>query len=239
MSLARPRIKQASANAGDGSGGQPRRNCYARGFAAWSRAVRFAPLLLLLALHFPAAAQVAIEIDLTAQKAFVLQDGHVVYETPISSGRRSHPTPTGNFAVSEKDSNHLSSLYGRVVDGSGRVVVRDACSDTPVPAGGKFVRAPMKHFLRFDGATGMHGGRLPGYPASHGCVRLPSLKAELFYDIAEVGTPVRVFGQAPAGGRSSSSKPRVTPTPPPTPPPRQWRQILRRDRPPLKPFAKP
>jgi len=43
----------------------------------------------------------AIEIDLTAQKAWVLQDGHRVYETPISSGRTGHETPTGDFSVLE------------------------------------------------------------------------------------------------------------------------------------------
>src|SRR5687768_17545708 len=132
--------------------------------------MRFA--LVLLAAVFAAQAQeaapVSIEIDLTAQQAWVLQDGQRVYQTPISSGRTGHETPTGNFTVLEKDLDHKSSLYGRIVDGAGRVLVSDADSDTAVPAGGKFVPAPMRHFLRFDGAVGMHAGRLPGYPASHG-----------------------------------------------------------------------
>jgi len=140
---------------------------------------------------------IAIEIDLTAQKAWVLQDGKRVYETPISSGRTGHDTPTGNFTVLERDLDHTSSLYGRIVDRAGRTLIADADCDTPVPAGGKFVEAPMHHFLRFDGAIGMHAGRLPGYPASHGCVRLPPGKAALFFNIAEIGMPVRVFGKAP------------------------------------------
>ena len=68
------------------------------------------------------------------------------------------------------------------------------------PAGAKFTQAPMKYFLRFDGAVGTHAGRIPGYPASHGCVRLPPAKAQLFFNIAEIGTPVRVFGKAPMTG---------------------------------------
>lgn len=139
----------------------------------------------------------SIEIDLSAQKAWLLQDDQRVYETPISSGRAGYPTPTGRFTIIEKDFNHSSSLYGRIVGADGRIVVGDADADMPRPAGAKFVQAPMKYFLRFDGATGMHAGWLPGYPASHGCVRLPPRKAALFFNIAEVGTPVRVFGKAP------------------------------------------
>jgi lipoprotein-anchoring transpeptidase ErfK/SrfK len=173
----------------------------------------------------PAApAPISIEIDLTSQKAWVLQDGQKVYETSISSGRTGHETPPGNFAVLEKDADHKSSLYGRILDGAGRVVISDADCDTPVPAGAKFVQAPMKHFLRIDGPVGMHAGRLPGYPASHGCVRLPPSKAKLFFDIAEIGTPVRVFGKAPRTGPPDSPRKsaKALPTPAPTPEPRGW-----------------
>lgn len=176
-------------------------------------------MTLLFFLCALARAEVAIEIDLSAQKAWVLQDGQRIYETPISTGRGGHETPTGDYAVLEKDPDHRSSLYGRVVDGSGSVVIADADSGTPVPPGGKFVQAPMKNFMRFDGAIGMHAGRLPGYPASHGCVRMPAGKAALFYNIAEVGTPVRVFGRAPANG--PPRKPAATPAPA-TPRPARW-----------------
>jgi len=163
-------------------------------------------------------AALAIEIDLTAQKAWVLQDGHRVYETPISSGRTGHETPTGDFSVLEKDLDHKSSLYGRIVDRGGRVLIADADGEMALPAGGTFVAAPMKHFMRFEGAIGMHAGRLPGYPASHGCVRLPAGKAALFYNVAEVGTPVRVFGKAPrSGSQPKPRKPATTPSAAPTP----------------------
>lgn len=159
----------------------------------------------------------AIEIDLSAQKAWILQDGKQVYETPISTGRTGHETPSGNFTVLEKDLDHKSSLYGRIVDGTGRTLISDADCDTPVPAGAKFVEAPMHHFLRFDGAIGMHAGRLPGYPASHGCIRLPAGKAALFYNIAQIGTPVRIFGKAPRTSVPVAPKIAVAPTASPTP----------------------
>lgn len=151
----------------------------------------------------PAAPPIAIEIDLSAQKAWVLQDGQRVYETSICSGRSGFETPPGNFVITEKSPDHKSSLYGKIVDANGKVIVSDADSDMPVPSGAKFQAAPMKNFLRFNGAVGMHSGRLPGYPASHGCVRLPPSRSALFFNIAEVGTPVRVFGTAPKTARIS------------------------------------
>ena len=71
-----------------------------------------------------ADAPVSIDIDLAAQKAFLLQEGKIVYETPISSGRPGHPTPTGEFKVLDKDENHLSTLYGRIVDAHGKTLER-------------------------------------------------------------------------------------------------------------------
>jgi lipoprotein-anchoring transpeptidase ErfK/SrfK len=140
----------------------------------------------------------SIEIDLHRQRVFLLKDGKMFSEAPISSGRAGHLTPTGNFSVIEKDPNHFSNLYGKIVEkDSGRTVKAGADFATPVPKGCKFVPAPMKWFMRFDGATGMHAGILPGYAASHGCVRMPLSKAELFYNTVSLGTPVHVFGDPP------------------------------------------
>jgi hypothetical protein len=203
-----------------------RRHCLAELVAAWFAAVRLIFLLFLsIARAAQAAAPLAIEIDLAQQKAFLLQDGRIVYESPISSGRPRHRTPTGDFQILEKDPNHLSSLYGKIMDANGKTLVWDADADMALPAGAKFVQAPMKNFLRFDGATGMHAGYLPGYPASHGCVRMPAVKAQLFFDIAEVGTPVRVFGKPPETTPPEAPL-KAAATPAPTP--RKWFQIFRR-----------
>ena len=166
-----------------------------------------------------AGPDIAIEIDLAAQKARLLHDGGVVYESPISSGRSGHRTPVGNFAVLQKDEDHLSTLYGKIVDAGGRTVVLGADSGMAVPRGGRCVPAPMHHFLRFDGATGLHAGYLPGWPASHGCVRMPPAKAALFFNIAEVGTPVRVFGTPP--NTTPAPRPKAAPTPVATPAPKK------------------
>jgi hypothetical protein len=139
----------------------------------------------------------SVEIDLQEQMAYLIRGRRVVLESPISSGRYGHLTETGAFKVIERERNHYSSIYGKIVDASGRTIVSDADVDMRVPRGGKFMPAPMHYFMRFHGADGMHAGYLPGYPASHGCVRMPEEMAITFFNAVEIGTPVRVFGRTP------------------------------------------
>ena len=108
----------------------------------------------------------------------------------------------------EKERNHFSNLYGKIVDANGRTIVKDADSDMRVPRGGRFVPAPMRYFMRFNGAEGMHAGYLPGEPASHGCVRLPEENAITLFETVPVGTPVTVFGNtARFAARRENSRP--------------------------------
>ena len=139
----------------------------------------------------------SVEIDLEQQTAYLIRGRRVVLASEISSGRSGHLTETGSFKIIEKERNHFSSLYGKIVDRYGRTVVADADADMAVPRGGKFLPAPMRYFMRFHAATGMHAGYLPGYPASHGCVRMPEQNAIAFFNAVEVGTPVHVFGRTP------------------------------------------
>src|SRR5437870_4681808 len=138
-----------------------------------------------------------VEIDLSQQTASLIQGRRVVMESPISSGRYGHLTETGSFKVIEKERSHHSSIYGKIVDGYGRTIVADADVDMRVARGCRFVPAPMPYFMRFHGADGLHAGYLPGYPASHGCVRMPDQLAIAFYNAVDVGTPVTVFGRTP------------------------------------------
>jgi len=156
-------------------------------------------LLLFSPLNAQDSKPYTVEIDLRDQTAFLVRNGRIVLATPIASGRYGHLTPTGSFNIVEKERNHYSSMYGKIVDARGNTVVSDADADMPVPPGGKFIPAPMRYFMRFSGANGMHAGYLPGYPASHGCVRLPEEIAIAFFNAIEVGTPVTVFGTTPRG----------------------------------------
>ena len=134
-----------------------------------------------------------IRISLGDQTAYLYKGGEVVATTPISTGKPGYSTPRGSYSVVQKNASHVSGSYGQIVDGSGNVVNGDASSRSDrVPSGCRFVGAPMPYFMRFNHGIGMHAGYLPGYPASHGCVRLPRQMAQLFYTHAPVGTPVAV-----------------------------------------------
>jgi lipoprotein-anchoring transpeptidase ErfK/SrfK len=135
-----------------------------------------------------------IVVSIPKQRAYLMIDDQIVADGPISSGKRGHETPHGHFNVMEKDPNHHSSLYGDFVDRSGRVVRAGVSAHIDsAPSGTHFAGAAMKWFLRLTGeGVGMHIGILPGYPASHGCVRESPDGAKLFYDHAKVGTPVDV-----------------------------------------------
>src|SRR5215468_2266495 len=130
-----------------------------------------------------------IVVSIPKQRAYLMIGGQIVADGPVSSGRRGHETPRGHFNVMEKDPDHHSSLYGDFVDSSGRIVRAgvSARSDS-APSGTHFAGAAMKWFLRLTGeGVGMHIGILPGYPASHGCIRESVDGAKLFYDYAKVG----------------------------------------------------
>ena len=154
-------------------------------------------LLAFVCLEHSASAQYSVQLDLTEQKVYLLYDDRAVMESPVSSGRPGHLTPTGTFRITNKDLKHVSSIYGRIVDRSGRTVVLDADVDMPRPVGTRFINAPMRYFMQFAPGIGLHAGYLPGYAASHGCVRMPEEKAIAFFQAVSVGTPVTVFGATP------------------------------------------
>jgi lipoprotein-anchoring transpeptidase ErfK/SrfK len=139
----------------------------------------------------------AISINLTEQRARFFRDGKEVGQSPVSSGKRGFETPTGSFTVVQLDRNHLSNLYGSYVNSSGGLVQGNVdVKKDPRPAGTSFRGAKMPYFIRFNGGIGLHAGRLPGYPASHGCVRMPHTMATHFFANAPLGTPVTVTGTA-------------------------------------------
>ncbi|MFL6515681.1 MAG: L,D-transpeptidase family protein [Chthoniobacterales bacterium] len=141
--------------------------------------------------------RVRVVVSLSKQRAYLLIGEDVVIDSPISSGKRGHTSPSGSFSVLEKDPNHHSSIYGDFVDASGRVVRAGVSAKIDsAPSGTHFDGATMKWFMRLtDEGVGMHVGILPGYPASHGCIRMPEEGAKLFYDHVKIGTPVRVSGE--------------------------------------------
>jgi lipoprotein-anchoring transpeptidase ErfK/SrfK len=132
-----------------------------------------------------------IVVDLRKQKALLYKGKAEVAESRISTGREGHNTPTGRFDVIRKDADHRSSIYGDYVNEGGRVVIANVdVRKTARPAHTHFVGASMPYFVEFMPGYGFHAGYLPGYPASHGCVRMPFWKARQFYNAAKLDTPI-------------------------------------------------
>jgi lipoprotein-anchoring transpeptidase ErfK/SrfK len=132
-------------------------------------------------------------VSISRQRVYLMLGNEIGIDSPISSGKAGHETPTGSFSVQEKDPNHRSDLYGAFCDSKNRIVRAGVSSlIDSAPSGTHFVGAPMLWFCRFHEGVGMHVGILPGYPASHGCVRLPADIAPLIYNKVKVGTPVDV-----------------------------------------------
>ena len=135
----------------------------------------------------------SIKIKLSEQKAYFYKSGQLVGISQLSTGREGLNTPSGTFSIIQKDQAHVSSQYGDYVDSGGNVVVPNVdVGKDPKPPGTHFKGAPMPYFMRIVGGVGMHAGYLPGYPASHGCIRMPEFMAENFFRSVSTGTPVTI-----------------------------------------------
>jgi len=109
---------------------------------------------------------VIIVVSLPEQVLYVYRNGVRIGRSTISSGKASHHTPTGVFTILQKNVKHTSSIF-------------------------KGASMPYMERLTWGGVA-MHAGNLPGYPASHGCVRLPLDFAQMLYTVTSDGMTVIV-----------------------------------------------
>jgi ankyrin repeat protein len=113
----------------------------------------------------PKPEELRIEISLGAQRATVIKNGVPTIRTDVSTGKAGTSTPKGRFVVTDKHVDHRSTIY----------------------------KVPMPYFMRLNARDfGMHQGHVPGYPASHGCIRLPSDMARRLFREIPVGTLVTI-----------------------------------------------
>lgn len=135
-----------------------------------------------------------IKINRGQQKAFFYKGGVLVGVSKISSGNEDHGTPPGTYKITEKDRDHKSSAYGVFKDRATGMTTNDNVDirvDKP-KSSEIYYAAPMPNFMRINGGIGMHTGYLPGYAASHGCIRMPHHMSTHFFDNVVIGTPVVV-----------------------------------------------
>jgi lipoprotein-anchoring transpeptidase ErfK/SrfK len=141
-----------------------------------------------------ASGKPSILISLSEQRAYFYKDEDLVGVSTISTGREGFSTRTGRFKIIQKSRDHKSSLYGDYVDANGNVIMKEIdIKKDPKPKGARFDGAKMPYFMRIVGGIGMHAGFLPGYPASHGCIRMPDFMARHFFNSVNLGTPVTVI----------------------------------------------
>ena len=107
---------------------------------------------------------VTVIVSLATQRAYAYRNGVPIGVSTVSTGAPGHETPTGIFVILQKAVVHKSNKY----------------SDAPMP---------FMQRLTWDGIA-MHAGKLPGYPASHGCIRLPAAFAKLLFGITRLGLTV-------------------------------------------------
>jgi L,D-transpeptidase catalytic domain len=143
---------------------------------------------------------VSMEISLGEQRGLLLVRTAVAMDFPVATGKKSHPTPAGEFTIRAKEKNYSSNLYGKIYDALDVVVVSDADTRADqVPEGGRFEGATMPYWMRLtDTGVGMHVGYVPGRPASHGCIRLKRDSATEIFELVKVGTPVVIEENAPS-----------------------------------------
>jgi hypothetical protein len=107
---------------------------------------------------------VLIIVSIPDQRLHVYRNGIRVAASTVSTGKPGHRTPTGVFKILQKDKHHHSSTYNN---------------------------APMPNMNRLTwSGIALHAGQLPGYPASHGCVRLPLKFSEMLFGITKLGMTV-------------------------------------------------
>lgn len=135
-----------------------------------------------------------IKINRGQQKAFFYKGGVLVGISRISSGTEDHGTPAGKYKITQKNKDHVSSVYGVFKNKATGMTTNDNVDIRvdKIPPGEIFYNAPMPNFMRFNGGIGMHTGYLPGYAASHGCIRMPHHMSTHFFENVQVGTPVIV-----------------------------------------------
>src|SRR5579863_1632167 len=139
------------------------------------------------------AGPVVIVVSLPEQRMYVYRNGVRIGQSTVSTGTKGHPTPTGMFTILHKKVRHESNIY-------------------------KGAKMPHMQRLTWTGIA-MHAGHLPGYPASHGCVRLPVDFAEKLYSVTLNGTSVIITddefapGETAEPGRLLSGKTSAPTTP--------------------------
>lgn len=123
---------------------------------------------------------VLIVVSIPSQRMFVFRKGELWDQSPVSTGKKGKETPQGIFPILQKKVMHRSSIY----------------DDAPMP---------YMQRLTWDGVA-LHAGRVPGYPASHGCVRLPKDFAKKLYEVTNFERTIVIVADEPITSADGARK---------------------------------
>lgn len=104
-------------------------------------------------------------VSLSKQRVSLYKNDVLVRSSSVSTGRKANPTPPGQYVITDKQVDWVSSIY----------------------------KVPMPYFMRLScKEIGLHQGVVPGYPASHGCIRMPKSEVIAFFKTLQIGDPVTI-----------------------------------------------
>ena len=104
-------------------------------------------------------------VPLSRQRLILFRNGQPVRSARVSTGKKSTPTPAGKCIITDTQAGWVSSLY----------------------------KVSMPFFMRLScKEIGLHAGMVPGYPASHGCIRIPKGDVQAFFKLLKIGDPVTI-----------------------------------------------
>jgi lipoprotein-anchoring transpeptidase ErfK/SrfK len=118
------------------------------------------------AMGFPTTPSITLAVSIAMQRLYVYRGNELVAVSTVSTGRPGHSTPPGDFTILQKARWHRSNLY----------------SNAPMP---------FMQRLTWTGIA-IHAGQLPGYPASHGCIRIPLGFAQALFGMTALGEAVSI-----------------------------------------------
>jgi len=146
--------------------------------------------------------KVVVKVSLNKQMVYVMEGNRPLLVTACCVGLPAHPTPKGNFCVTNKIRNKRSGEYGFSV-------LRDAIVPCEVSkAHGRYIGYPMPYWVEFTPGYGFHLGWVWPVPKSHGCIRLHANDAGDFWELTRIGTPIKIANTQPEDETLGAKAPR-------------------------------
>jgi len=136
---------------------------------------------------------VKVKVSTSKQRVYVMEGNKMLLAMPVSVGKASKPTPTGNFRIYSKQAKRRANTHGYAKVGN---QIRSTYLSKK-PAGAAFKGTPMPYWCEFKSAYGFHTGWVKHTPCTHGCIRMHENLSPKFFKLVSNGTPVNIAHSQP------------------------------------------